>query len=948
MRFLRFVLFCILFFFCIPWFRISAQSQPPPSLRWYKISTPEYKVFYPRGIESEALRAASLLGHVTNIVPGFYDKPQKPVSLYLHNQTITANGYVALAPRHMAWYVHAPQDVNLLGSSDWFNTLALHEYRHVVQFEYLNRNLTLLLTALFGETGLAFASLWAVPMWYYEGDAISSETLFGRQGRGRLPAFEMEMKAAFTGAGKKITYNQAYLRSYRRYFPNHYYLGYYLHTHVSNNFGVDKWPLVMERVTKNPFSPYSFSRGLKKVTGVNLKKTYINTFDTIVPLWKESFKPLPPDIYPFAIKKNRIYTNYRYGHILKDSTLITLKYGMADAPSLIKVNREGKEKYLQGLNNSELISSNGRLVAWCTVKNDIRYGMRDYSDIMVYDDKVGTVTKLTHKAKYVSPAVSPSGKFIAAVHYNPDLTYRLDILNTSDGSLVNTFSFDGYIRTPSWSCDEKELVLTLATDNMISMITLNHLTGDKTMLISTTGENISRPVFWKDFILFISSARGNNEVHAINIRDKTRYIALAGGYGFFNPSQNNNTDEIVFETYTPDGYRLFGWMPDTSKFENFEKSVKVEYYITPTVEKGNYADIFKDFKPGNEDYSIKKYNLFTDGLKLHSWEILPSNQGVQGAVYINDPLSVAGITAGIQYNQNEKNTFQYLSLNYSGLFPVISAELTNGNRTLFRSDINDSSVYYQWSENSVSANIVVPLNLSSGAKVSALTISGGYDYRFIRNLDVQYKDIFDIGNGSFGSMNAGFTFLAYKQMALRDIYPALGITVNASYNSTLSASDYTGSLLSLSGILYLKGLSKHHSLRLQMACEKQDPGNNSYVGYVYPSEMLFYRGYENIFTNKITKFSADYTLPLVYPDLGLGSVLYIKRIRVNIFTDIGQGKSVRKSVNYTKDYLSFGADLLFDTNFFRFLPEIDLGIRTAYAKDAGTTVRFVAFQRFGY
>ncbi|MBN2613745.1 MAG: hypothetical protein JXB00_19465 [Bacteroidales bacterium] len=945
MKIKRFIQSGIILFLYFHSFMSLAQLQPPPSLRWYKISTPGYRVFFPKGLENEALKAASLMDYITEIVPGFYDKPRKPVSLYLHNQTVTANGYVALAPRHMAWFIHASQDVDMLGSSDWLNTLALHEYRHVVQFDYLNRNLTLFLTTLFGEAGLSFASLWAVPMWYYEGDAISSETLFGRQGRGRLPAFEMEMKATFAGSGNRYTYNQAYLRSYRRHIPNHYYLGYYMHTHVSNNYGVEKWPLVMERVTKNPFSPYSFSTGLKKVTGANLKNTYKNTFNDLIPRWEESYKPLPANIQPLPFKKSKVYTNYRYGHFLEDSTLVSLKFGMADAPSLVLINNQGKEKVLRGLNNSDFISSNGRLIAWCTVERDARYGMRDFSDIMLYDHEYGTIKRLTYKSKYVSPAVSPSGKMIAAVYYNPDRTYRLDILNASDGSLVKSFSFEGYIRTPSWSHDEKQLVFTLASDNLISLVTLNLETGEENKVISATDENISKPVFRNDFILFVSSARGNNEVHAINPANNKRYIALAGGYGFFNPSQTDNTDEIVIESYTPDGYRLYSWVPDFSEFEVFEKPVKTNHFINPTVEKGNYSDIFKDFVPANKDFKIKRYNLFTDGLKLHSWAILPSNHGVQGIVYINDPLSVAGFTAGIHYNQNEQNTFQYLGFNYSGFFPIVSVQLANGNRTLFRDESDNATVnFYQWAENSLSADIFVPLNISFEAMVSNVEFSGGYDYIFIRNMDEQYKDIFDIGNGSFGSLNAGFSFIAYKQKALRDIYPSTGISLNAGYYRTLPASDYKGSLLSLSGTLFLKGLLKHHSLRLQMAYESQDPGETGDAGYIYSSEVLFYRGYENIFTNRITKISADYSLPLAYPDLGLGSVLYIKRIRANLFTDMGKGESS----NFSREYFSFGADLIFDVNFFRFLPEIDLGIGAVYAKNEGTTVRFVAFQRFGY
>ena len=51
----------------------------------------------------------------------------------------------------------------------------------------------------------------------------------------------------------------------------------------------------------------------------------------------------------------------------------------------------------------------------------------------------------------------------------------------------------------------------------------------------------------------------------------------------------------------------------------------------------------------------------------------------------------------------------------------------------------------------------------------------------------------------------------------------------------------------------------------------------------------------DIISNNYTAFSADYQLPVWYPEGGIGSVLYFKRIRLNVggdyaqFRDVGRG-----------------------------------------------------------
>ena len=55
-------------------------------------------------------------------------------SIVLQNQGVIANGFVQLAPKKSEFYTTPPQQFD---SQDWLNNLAVHELRHVAQFDKL-------------------------------------------------------------------------------------------------------------------------------------------------------------------------------------------------------------------------------------------------------------------------------------------------------------------------------------------------------------------------------------------------------------------------------------------------------------------------------------------------------------------------------------------------------------------------------------------------------------------------------------------------------------------------------------------------------------------------------------------------------------------------------------------------------------------------------------------
>ncbi len=913
------------------------KCQPPLHLKWYSIKTPHYRIVFHDGLQDKALETAAIMDHIWAKVPDVYAVNPTPISLYLNSLTATSNAFVALGPRHMHFYLHPPQNVNMLGSADWVNLLAVHEFRHVTQFDFLDRNYFSIFSALFGDMGRSVPAMLFVPMWYYEGDAISAETSFTAHGRGRLPEFEMPLKAILTGTDQKFSYNQASLLSYRRFYPNHYYLGYFLHTHVSRNYGLETWPGVIDQVTRGKF----FSQGLKKQTGLPSRKIFRNTMDELRDMWSGQTEPLPGSVTPMPFSESTPYTNYRYGHRMADGTIVSVRYGLGYAPMIIRTGEGGQEDRLRGLNNDIRISTNGEKIAWSTYTPNLRWDMQDYSDIMLMDATSGKVKKITSKQKYVSPALSPDGRSIAAINYHESLDYTLDIIDTENIGILYSLPMESGMvpRTPSWSDDGNYIVYTLSGNGNSAICMLDTETLQIRKYHVDPLENISSPALSGPYIYFISSARGSNDLHAIHRASGRRFIALTGGYGFFNPFVNHLSGELIIESYTPDGYRLYSWVPDPEKFAPYVTSKRKTHYIDPLLAEGSREDLFQKYSADTDSYSIQAFHHFPQGLKLHSWFFLPELQGLSGTAIISDPLALHSISGTLGYNQNEGTTYQALDYTFRGLFPVMSLSALNGQRTMYS---GTDSTYYHWNEQSIRMGASLPLNFSLEDFTHKLNLGTNLNYTFVNNLDHRFKKNYNRGNGAFRWALAGLSWQSYKMMAPRDFYPSLGLQVDASYRTTIQSSDYAGSLTSLAATAFLPGLSRHHSFRLHGTWEKQNPGLNPDKGYIFSSEVLFFRGYVPVFHLENSKLSVDYSFPIGYPDIGLGGFIYCKRIRGNLFFDYGIGQTF----GYTQTFQSYGVDLLFDLHFFRFPAEIDLGIRLVTTTAENYKTEFIFFQRF--
>ncbi len=159
----------------------------------------------------------------------------------------------------------------------------------------------------------------AAPQWFWEGDAVATETAFTQSGRGRIPNFDLVLRTNLQ-EGRVFNYHKQYLRSYKNNINDHYVLGYHMVSYLRKKTGDPSiWDKVTGRSWNVPFIPIRLSSSLKKETGLYVTDLYKEMAADLQKEWKAqqdtlqltSFERINP-------RTTNAYTDYMYPQELED------------------------------------------------------------------------------------------------------------------------------------------------------------------------------------------------------------------------------------------------------------------------------------------------------------------------------------------------------------------------------------------------------------------------------------------------------------------------------------------------------------------------------------------------------------------------------------------------------------------------------------------------------
>ncbi len=242
----------------------------PPSTKWRQIKTDTARIIFEEAVDSQAQNIAAIIHKLNRQNPNPLGNTIRQINILLHKNTTLANGYVALGPFRSEYYLIPSSNIFEFGNTPWQQTLAVHEYRHVHQYSNFNKGLSKIASVIFGQEGQAVFNAIAIPDWFFEGDAVHSETIETAQGRGRAPNF-FNLYKSLWHEGRNYSWMKLRNGSLKDRVPNHYPLGYMLVNYGYLNYGSDFWKKVTEdALTFHGFFGF-FGGSIKKYSGKNFK-----------------------------------------------------------------------------------------------------------------------------------------------------------------------------------------------------------------------------------------------------------------------------------------------------------------------------------------------------------------------------------------------------------------------------------------------------------------------------------------------------------------------------------------------------------------------------------------------------------------------------------------------------------------------------------------------------
>jgi len=904
-------------------------GQDPASLKWLQIRTPHFRVIYPEDFGSGAELYARLLEQSYNRLSTIYPGVKTVIPVIIHNHSMLSNGYVSWAPRRMELFPLPGQDnLPMLPAVQ----LTVHETTHVLQLSSLNRKgAGRILRYLLGEQAVGLSAL-EIPMWAFEGDAVYAETVTGLSGRGRSNVFTQGARALATRPQGLFSYDKMLAGSYRDFTPDYYVFGYLMMNHLRTMDG-DAWRKTMETVSSGyPFNPVN--KSLRKETGFTKKSLFDSTFATLERIWKDD----EPDNYieypALNVSRPRDYVSHFSPYMTGDGMIVSLRTSMSTPSRFVLTDTtKGTEHLLTttGYVFPYFFSYADSTLVWSELHSDIRWDNRNFSVIKKMDLSDGKVTQLTRRTRFSAPDLSPDGRTIVAVSTTPDLRCSLVFLDAYTGEvLMDVVPPDNLIlQRPAWSSDGREVtVVTLSEEG--EGIRSYRPTGKRWRVYRTESTtDIIQARLVNDTLFYLAQGDGSDNIYRMT-GDTLPERVTGSRFGISGFSVSG--DKILFSDYSSDGFVIAS---EQSRATAGPAGRGMEGIIPePAPEPQEKSD---DTQPLLLNLDPKPYSKITHLFNFHSWfpfygdidEIKADPTAIRPGLTLmsQNHLSTLITTAGYEYRGG--NHYFHTGIKWSGWHPVIDAEITYGGAQLVSRDTVTQSLPEDLGKNlQINISLYDQLWFAYGKfrqlLMPALYLNYINKYTYITDNSSYDKNIVNLT----GRLYFSNTF----RTAYRDINPRWGQIIDLRITAAPWDSDLYGIRKYVKTTFFFPGIANNHSLVLKAGYENQLPTRK----LIYWNNVSWPRGYSNNFiAEKLLSLSADYTMPLFYPDLAAGSLLYLKRIRGSLFYDHSRSVGTFDYDNHSFNgelatFTSTGAELLADFYVLRFPFEISAGCGAGY------------------
>lgn len=915
-------------------------SQSSPSVDWRIIETQYARVIFPSYLEDTGNLVTSLINHYAEVAGKTFGITQPHrVTIVLRPETADPNGFVTLAPRRSEWFL-AKSFTPMVGGLEFTQALSIHEFRHVIQFDFLNQRFNRFAYYVGGEIGLLIASAIGVPPWFFEGDAVWAETVYTDGGRGRSPRFAERLKAMLL-SNQVPSYDQITGGTLTTVWPNHYVYGYYLVARAYRLFGEDVWQKILRETTTFPLNPYRFYTAFHMVTGQDFEAFYDDTMAELTASWKI------PEALPTG-DKNAPYVAHYYP--LSDRADNGKQYYLKktlDTRLQLYVREDKADRLVRQFSFEPAMSRidiHGGRLAYVRNHNDPRYEYRAYSDIVLYDINKEKSEKLTKNGRFYHPQISPDGKKVMAVEFPLDNNWRLTIMDTTGKVIQHLQIPERIIDEAVWIDDQKLVAIVEDDEGYKSLVELTLNASDSALLNHRVLLGRSRNNFFAlapapQSVYFEADYKGAVQIFRLDLENRQLAQCSFEAIGAHSASVYDNVLSYISVGANGTSIKQEPVRCQASARENLLSFAYLgdgpsdHYAKTKPVLIKDYAAIVSQKHPS------QPYNEWDGLLTPHSWSFF-GGRGLMLEGETVNYLNTLKLNLKVGIDAEEQRPYQTFAFNYMKYYPVFSLTAKNRQRNTKAQNPSTSNPgepnpieprpeRYHWRESSLLLTMGLPFELWAGQQIDT-TIGqvATYGHR-------------EAENHILNDDRVVVTAISYKLDLLsaplrRQIYNPSGLFLYAAYEDDRAQKDpSTSAWVRYTNLqVFFPGLMTNHGLKLTVDDEERIRGLNKYQRIAYATdssdtfEYVFSRGFNHFTTPHYTKGSIDYALPLAYPDKNIGGALYIKRIYTNFFYDFTRVERQEGGREFKK---SAGNELYFDTKFLRILP-LSVGLRY-YGKD---------------
>ncbi|MBE8715419.1 hypothetical protein [Sphingobacterium hungaricum] len=908
--------------------QIYDSDQAHSNIQWKQINSPHFKLIFPSTFENSATALSYQLDAIIKKASEELDIQPRKIAIILQSNHVNPNGYVQLAPRKSEFYTTPPSTPDNI---EWLPNLALHEMRHVAQFDKLTGRLKrpfleLLALGLFGLN---------LPAWFFEGDAVYTETAYSTGGRGRLSSWDMPLRTNMI-SNKNYTFDKYILGSYKDIVPSFYTIGYFLNTQIENTKGPTVKADILNNMRHHLIRPYNFNKALKKYTGYTSNSLFRSTIDSLRTVWVDSL--IQETNHYVEIAKGRYPINYLIPQENASGELFALMTSPEKTSQIVKIeNGKARRITYTGQQVNPYFQVKENFVLWDEYRRNARFAKQTHQIINIYNYKTKKLQSISHDKRYYTPIMHPNESQVAVINVSLDNYVSVDFIDITSETVVNSIDLPEGMQAlqPNFNKQGDKIVLIVIDQRGTNLMEIDLQNNQQTLLLPWENQQLERPVYADNNIVYKANYNGKDQLFLFDRLSESISPITNDQFGAFNPTLTSE-NSILYNAYQYDGYYVA--KTALKPYENAIIALKnFNNQIDQPIE--NPIQIDSSFRP-----EITKYNSLSDFFNFHSLTVSNTNfesfDNYRPGLYwqANDLLNTSQLKVGYEYDLERQKSIYSTEISYQKYYPKFTLRYENRGQIGQAGVVGrpDTTINFDWREHYVSAEVSIPFT----------KFRRNYTYSYGINTGTSYTKRYNLSLSTLRDFNMDIRFPIYHQVYLNrnslrskmDLAPKWGQNINIIYRYLPFEEQVNGEMFSVLTNFYFPGIVNNHSFQVRFAFQEFSGD------YQYSYDIPLVSGFGHFVSPKVTNtMMLNYRLPIAYPDWALGSFSYLKRIQGLIFTDY---QNIENSSFQPK---SMGIGLSLDFNLFRYaLPEFNVGSRLTYINDASATQKIVPTFSFSY